>query len=108
MLLKPFEYVHSGVLLLGACLTAVLVAYVACAPLSGSFALLVALLAMTAALVLTESAIIMPAYTPRYHGYLMLFFPLMSIFALQLLAHVVVGRIGKTPFTHQPPLQPLQ
>jgi hypothetical protein len=45
-------------------------------------------------LVLTESAIIMPAYTPRYHGFLMLFFPLVSIFALQLLLHAAVGRIA--------------
>ncbi len=32
-------------------------------------------------LLLIESAIIMPAYRPHYHGYLMLFFPLVSIFA---------------------------
>ncbi len=44
----------------------------------------------------------------RYHGCRMLSFPLLSIFALQLLAHDSVGRIGKTPFNQQPPFQPIQ
>jgi len=51
----------AGGMLLGACVTTVL---------------------------LTESGMLMPAYMPRYHCYLMQFFPLLSVFA--------------------PPFQPLQ
>jgi len=93
-LLKPFSYVRSGFLLIGGCVAALVLAYAASPPQSGSFALMVALLAVAAAFLLVESAIIMPAYRPQYHGYLMLFFPLMSIFALQLLMHVVVRRFA--------------
>ena len=108
-LMMPFAYVRSGLLWIGACVIGVALAYVFCAPTAGAFALLVALLCAVAGLLLTESAIIMPAYRPQYHGYLMMFFPLTSLFAVQGVTQVAIRQIRAAAARGaQPPTQPLQ
>jgi hypothetical protein len=92
-LMAPLAYVRSGVLWIGACLIGIALAYVFCAPTAGSFALLVAMLCAAAGLLLTESAIIMPDYRPQYHSYLMMFFPMASLFAVQGVMQVAIRQV---------------
>ena len=108
-LLAPLAYLRSGWLWIGACVIGVALAYGFCSPAAGSFALLVALLCTAAALLLTESAVIMPAYRPQYHGYLMMFFPLTSLFAVQGVMQMAIGQIRKAAARGAgPSRQPLQ
>ena len=84
-LMLPLSFVQNGFLLIGMSLGIAATAFFASRPASGSFAVMLTMLTTTGALLLIESAIIMPFYNPQYHGYLFMFFPLISLLGLQSL-----------------------
>jgi len=84
-LMWPLSLVQNGFLLIGLSLGIAAAAFFASRPASGSFAVMLAMLTTTGALLLIESAIIMPLYSAQYHGYLFMYFPLISLLGLQSL-----------------------
>ncbi len=89
-LMRPLGLVQNGFLLIGMSLGIAAAAFFASRPASGSFAVMLAMLTTTGALLLIESAIIMPLYSPQYHGYLLMYFPLMSLLGLQSLTDLAL------------------
>jgi SAM-dependent methyltransferase len=92
ILVWPFFLVRNGILLLLVFAMIAVFAVHASARRGSRVALCAGLLSFAAALLLIESAVIMPFYRLQYHGFLTAVFPMVSVLALQSAIDRVFGR----------------
>jgi SAM-dependent methyltransferase len=90
-LLTPLAVLRSGILLILCCLAVAGGAFIVSRRRGGAMPILIALLCASAVLLLMESAIIHPNFAPQYHGYLMMFFPMMTLFGIQGVVQILLG-----------------
>ena len=95
-LLWPLSLLPSGLWLLLACGAFLAGGLWLAVRRASPFALMTALLSSSAGLLLVESAIIMPRYTPTYHAYIVWYFEFISVLGFQGIAMLAWRRVFAT------------
>ena len=102
LLVWPFTLVRNGILLLFLLAIVAIFTLSAGARHASRVPLCAGLLSFSAALLLIESAVIMPFYRLQYHGFLTVAFPMLSVLAIQgALDRVVASRAPLPSSTSQ-------